>query len=321
MRTDHSCPKILRRMRPSLPLFRVVSVVLLALAWSASGFMASAKDRAAVVFQSDFGLKDGAVSAMKGVALGVDPALPLHDITHEIPPFNIWEAAYRLKQTAKYWPSNTVFVSVCDPGVGTERRAVVLRTRSGHRFVTPDNGTLTFVAETLGVAELRVIDIARQRLRGSEESYTFHGRDLFAYVAARLAAGRIRMADVGPLATNGVVELPYQKPEFRDGVARGNIPVLDPNYGNVWSDIGKPVHSRLNPRVGERFEVRILEKDRVVWSGVVPFAESFGNVPEGQPLLFINSLLELAVALNQGDFARTHGIRSGPEWSLEVRRP
>jgi S-adenosylmethionine hydrolase len=77
----------------------------------------------------------------------------------------------------------------------------------------------------------------------------------------------------------------------------------------------------LAPRVGERFEVRILEKDRVVWSGVVPFAESFGNVPEGRPLLFINSLLELAVALNQGDFARTHGIRSGPEWSLEVRRP
>lgn len=281
---------------------------------------AAAKDRSAVVFQSDFGLKDGAVSAMKGVAFAVDPDLPLFDITHEIPPFNIWEAAFRLKQTASYWPTNTVFVSVCDPGVGTERRSVVLRTRTGHRFVTPDNGTLTFVAQSLGVAELRVIDIARQRLKGSEESYTFHGRDLFANVAARLAAGRIALADVGPLATNGVVELPYQKAEFRDGALLGTIPVLDTNYGNVWSNIGREVYSRFAPRPGELFQVRLLEKGRPVWSGEVPFAESFGNVPEGRPLLYVNSLLELSLALNQGDFARTHGIRSGPDWVFEVRR-
>jgi len=282
--------------------------------------MAAAAERAAVVFQSDFGLKDGAVSAMKGVAFAVDPGLALFDITHEIPPYNIWEAAFRLKQTASYWPTNTVFVSVCDPGVGTERRSVVLRTRSGHRFVTPDNGTLTFVAESLGVAELRVIDAARQRLKGSEESYTFHGRDLFAYVGARLAAGQLRTEDVGPAATNGVVALPYQKAEFRDGALLGTIPVLDPNYGNVWSNIGRDVYSRLAPKPGDRFEVRLLEKGRKVWSGEVPFAESFGNVSEGRPLLYVNSLLELSLALNQGDFARTHGIRSGPDWVFEVRR-
>lgn len=297
-----------------------IPAVLLGLMGLLLASAAAAKDRAAVVFQSDFGLKDGAVSAMKGVAFDVDRNLPLFDLTHEIPPYNIWEAAFRLKQTAPYWPSNTVFVSVCDPGVGTERRAVVLRTRTGHRFVTPDNGTLTFVAESLGVAELRVIDISRQRLKGSEESYTFHGRDLFAYVAARLAAGRLRLADVGPLATNGVVELPYQKAEFRDGALFGTIPVLDPNYGNVWSNIGRPVYSRLSPKPGELFDVRLLEKGRLVWSGEVPFAESFGNVPEGRPLLYVNSLLELSLALNQGDFARTHGIRSGPDWVFEVRR-
>src|SRR5690349_9631009 len=98
-----------------------------------------------VVFQSDFGLKDGAVSAMKGVSMEVDPNLKLYDLTHEIPAYNIWEAAYRLQQTAPFWPAGTVFVSVVDPGVGTSRKSVVLKTKTGHYFVTPDNGTLTLI--------------------------------------------------------------------------------------------------------------------------------------------------------------------------------
>src|SRR5690349_23277889 len=104
----------------------------------------------ALVFQSDFGLKDGAVSAMKGVAFGVSDKLAIFDLTHEIPPYNIWEAAYRLNQAAPYWPAGTVFVSIVDPGVGSERKSVVAKTRTGHYIVTPDNGTLTLVAETLG---------------------------------------------------------------------------------------------------------------------------------------------------------------------------
>src|SRR6476659_9263446 len=111
-----------------------------------------------VVFQSDFGLKDGAVSAMKGVALGVSSDLKLYDLTHEIPAYNIWEAAYRLEQTVPYWPAGTVFVSVVDPGVGTNRKSVVLKTKSGHFIVTPDNGTLTLIAQSLGIEEVRQID-------------------------------------------------------------------------------------------------------------------------------------------------------------------
>src|SRR5690349_19084695 len=88
-----------------------------------------------IVFQTDYGLKDGAVSAMKGVAMGVSPDLKLFDITHEIPAYNIWEAAYRLEQTVEYWPAGTVFVSVIDPGVGTSRKSVVLKTKSGHFIV------------------------------------------------------------------------------------------------------------------------------------------------------------------------------------------
>src|SRR5580693_10313600 len=94
-----------------------------------------------VVYQSDFGLKDGAVSEMKGVAMGVSPGLKLFDLTHEIPAYNIWDAAYRLQQTVPYWPAGTVFVSVVDPGLGTARKSGGLLTRTGHFIVTPDNGT------------------------------------------------------------------------------------------------------------------------------------------------------------------------------------
>src|ERR1700742_1073279 len=111
-----------------------------------------------VVYQSDFGLKDGAVSEMKGIAMGVSPELRLFDLTHEIPAYNIWEAAYRLQQTVPYWPAGTVFVSVVGQGVGTVRKSVVLKTKTGQFIVTPDNGTLPLIAESLVIAEIREID-------------------------------------------------------------------------------------------------------------------------------------------------------------------
>src|ERR1700709_301258 len=158
-----------------------------------------------VVFQSDFGLKDGAVSAMKGVANGVSTDLKLYDLTHEIPAYNVWEAAYRLEQTVRYWPAGTVFVSVVDPGVGTQRRSVVLKTKSGHFIVTPDNGTLTLVSQSLGIDSLREIDESINRRKGSEKSYTFHGRDVYAYNAARLASGTITFEQVGKILPDSVV--------------------------------------------------------------------------------------------------------------------
>ena len=133
-----------------------------------------------VVFQTDFGTKDGAVSAMKGVASSVDPSLKLYDLTQEIPAYNIWEAAYRLDQTVPYWPAGTVFVSVVDPGVGTERKSVVAKTKSGHYIVTPDNGTLTLLAASIGIESMREIDEAVNRRKNSGASYTFHGRDVYA---------------------------------------------------------------------------------------------------------------------------------------------
>src|SRR5438128_10958794 len=108
-----------------------------------------------VVFQSDFGTKDGAVSAVKGVIYTVDKSLIVSDLTNDITPFSIWEAAYRLYQTASYWPAGTVFVSVVDPGVGTKRRSIVALANNGQYFVTPDNGTLTLINDAIGIKEVR----------------------------------------------------------------------------------------------------------------------------------------------------------------------
>ena len=129
-----------------------------------------------LVLQSDFGLSDGAVSAMHGVALSVDPTLGVHNLTHDIPQFNIWDGSYRLFQTINYWPEGTVFVSVVDPGVGTDRLSIIARTTNDRYVVTPDNGTLTHVKEKVGIAEVRIIDEEKHRLPGSGESYTFHNR-------------------------------------------------------------------------------------------------------------------------------------------------
>ncbi len=171
--------------------------------------------------------------------MGVSPDLKLFDVTHEIPAYNIWEASYRLVQTAPYWPSGTVFVSVCDPGVGTQRKSVVLLTKTGHYFVTPDNGTLTLVAEQMGIQEVREIDEVKNRRKNSNESYTFHGRDVYAFTAARLASKTITYDQVGPKLPNQIVSIPYTKPSFEKGKVKGTIPILDIQYGNVWTDIDK----------------------------------------------------------------------------------
>ncbi len=181
----------------------------LALALLLASGLATANE--ALVIQTDFGLKDGAVSAMKGVAFGVDRTLPLYDLTHEIPAYNIWEASYRLYQTLQYWPKGTVFVSVVDPGVGTDRKSVVLKTKSGHYIVSPDNGTLTLVAEHFGIDTVRQIDEKTNRLKGSEKSYTFHGRDVYAYTGARLASGAISYEQVGPKLPAEVVKIPINR--------------------------------------------------------------------------------------------------------------
>ncbi|MDB5017755.1 MAG: Adenosyl-chloride synthase [Mucilaginibacter sp.] len=273
-----------------------------------------------VVYQTDFGLKDGAVSEMKGVAMEVSSDLKLFDLTHEIPAYNIWEAAYRLEQTIRYWPVGTVFVSVVDPGVGTSRKSVVLKTKSGHFIVTPDNGTLTLIAQSLGIDQIRQIDESVNRRKDSQKSYTFHGRDVYSYTAARLASGVISFEQVGPLLPKQeVVSLSYQKAELTGNVIKGNIPALDVQYGNVWTNIPDTLFNQLKPKFGDIVHVNIFYKNKPVYQGSMPYSQTFGEVAEGKPLAYINSLLQVSFALNQGDFARENHITSGSDWSVEVR--
>ncbi|NLU92674.1 S-adenosyl-l-methionine hydroxide adenosyltransferase family protein [Chitinophaga sp. Ak27] len=295
------------------PLLYFVGCIALLLA-TATGWA----QNKTVVFQSDFGLKDGAVSAMKGVANTVSADLKLYDLTHEIPAYNIWEAAYRLEQTVPYWPAGTVFVSVVDPGVGTSRKSVVLKTNSGHFIVTPDNGTLTLVAASLGIAAVREIDEAVNRRKDSQQSYTFHGRDVYAYTAARLASGVITFEQVGQALPNEVVKIPYQPATLENGILKGNIAILDVQYGNVWTNISADLLNRLHPKYGDILHVTFFHLGKKVHQADAPYSQTFGAVAIGQPLSYLNSLMELSFALNQGNFADTWHIGSGSEWSVEV---
>ncbi|KIO75809.1 hypothetical protein TH53_18510 [Pedobacter lusitanus] len=271
-----------------------------------------------LVLQSDFGLKDGAVSAMKGVAIGVSPDLKIFDLTHEIPAYNIWEAAYRLVQTVPYYPAGTVFVSVVDPGVGTSRKSVVLKTKTGQFIVTPDNGTLTLVAQSLGIAALRQIDEVTNRRKDSEKSYTFHGRDVYSYTGARLAAGIITYEQVGAELPKQVVEIPYQKATLENGVWKGNISVLDVQYGNIWTNIDSELIKQAKIKYGDVLHLKIFHQGKKIYEGDAPYSQTFGAVAEGKPLSYLNSLLQLSFALNQASFAEVHHIASGHEWSVEV---
>ncbi len=283
-------------------------------------FISWAFGQQALVLQTDFGLKDGAVAAMKGVAFGVDRGLPIFDLTHEIPAFDIWEGAYRLWQTAPYWPSGTVFVSVIDPGVGTSRKSVVLKTKTGHYFVSPDNGTLTLVAEDLGIGAVREIDEKLHRLPGSETSHTFHGRDVYVYIGARLAAGKISFTEIGPCLSQPLVQLEYTQAKFENEQLIGTIPVLDPQFGNVWTNIPAKLIEAANIVPDEMLEIWILHQETQITHQKVQYVRSFGDVPIGTPLLYINSLHQIALALNQGNFAAQYQIRSGQQWKIIIRK-
>jgi S-adenosylmethionine hydrolase len=273
-----------------------------------------------VVFQSDFGVKDGAVSAMKGVAMAVSPELKLYDLTHEIPAYDVWEGAYRLMQTVPYWPEGTVFVSVVDPGVGTSRKSVVAKTKTGQYIVTPDNGTLTLIAESLGITELREIDEAMNRRRNSEKSYTFHGRDVYAYTGARLAAGVISYEQVGKALPAEPVMISYQKAVLSGNVIKGNIPVLDIQYGNVWTNIGTDLFNQWKLKPGNKLQVTIYNKNQKVYEGIMPYVETFGAVAKGKPLAYFNSLLQLSFALNMQNFAKVYHVNSGSDWSVQIKK-
>ena len=272
-----------------------------------------------LVFQTDFGLVDGAVSAMYGVAYTVMPDLKIHDLTHDITPFNIWEASYRLIQTINYWPEGTVFVSVVDPGVGSDRKSVVAKTKSGRYVVTPDNGTLTHVIRFEGIEAVREIDENINRLPRSGESYTFHGRDVYAFTGARLAAGIIDFEGVGPeLPVDSLTGLPIVEPYLEGNAACGTIDVLDVRFGSLWTNIPRSLFLETGVQYGDRVSITIENDTRCVYRNIIQFARSFADVYVGEALAYVNSLDCMAVAINQGSFARAYNVGTGNSWRIRI---
>ena len=211
-----------------------------------------------------------------------------------------------------------MFVSVVDPGVGTNRKSVVLKTSAGHFIVTPDNGTLTLIAQSEGIDAVREIDETINRRKGSEQSYTFHGRDVYAYTAARLASGAIMFEQVGKLLPQTVEQIQYQKATTDGKKIKGNIPAHDVQYGNIWTNIPSEMMSRLDIKAGDLLNVIIYNKGKRAFIGVLPYRTTFGDVQEGKPLAYLNSLLQLSFAINQNNFAETFNIKSGSDWSVEI---
>ncbi|HWR22450.1 MAG TPA: S-adenosyl-l-methionine hydroxide adenosyltransferase family protein [Feifaniaceae bacterium] len=277
--------------------------------------------KSSLVFQSDFGLSDGAVCAMYGVALVVDDTLKIYDLTHEIAQYNIWEASYRLFQAVEYWPKGTVFVSVVDPGVGGDRKSVVAETKSGHYIVTPDNGTLTHIKKFIGLAAVREIDEERHRRKNTEFSYTFHGRDVYANTGAKLASGKIAFEEAGgPLPVEDMLELPVgEVTQIENGVA-GCIDILDVRFGSLWTNIPREAFERVCSAFGERAEMTIYNGPSLVYQNRLVYGRSFADVHIGEPIIYVNSLYRIAVAINQGSFARAYNIGTGTHWRVLFRK-
>lgn len=274
-----------------------------------------------LVFQSDFGLGDGAVSAMEGVAFGVEPKLNIRHLTHEITQFNVFEASYRLYQTINYWPQGTVFVSIVDPGVGSNRMSVVAKTKTGQYIVTPNNGTLTHINKFVGIEEVRQIDESINRLKGSGESYTFHGRDVYAYTGARLASSTISFEEVGPSVTIEKVEmLELYGSHVDKNSVKGQIDILDVRFGSLWTSVTIDDFKSLGLVFGDVVDVKIFNDNRCVYEADITYGHAFSDVKVGAPVVYMNSVNHMAVAINQGNFADAYRIGVGSAWLISFTK-
>jgi len=274
-----------------------------------------------LVFQSDFGLGDGAVSAMEGVSFGVNPNLNIRHLTHEITPFNTFEASYRLYQTINYWPTGTVFVSIVDPGVGSNRLSVVAKTKTGQYIVTPNNGTLTHINKFIGIDEIRQIDESVNRLKNSSESYTFHGRDVYAYTGARLASNTITYEEVGPIVEIEKIEMLETYGSHIEGNSvTGEIDILDVRFGSLWTSVTIDDFKALGFKFGDKVNVQIFNSNKCVYEADITYGHSFADVNVGAPVVYMNSVNHMAVAINQGNFADAYRIGVGSTWLIKFKK-
>lgn len=274
-------------------------------------------DKPILVFQTDFTYAEGAVSSMYGVVKTVDRELEIFDGTHQIPQYDTWSASYRLYQSLRFWPKGTIYVSVVDPGVGTARKACVAKIKGGWYVVTPDNGSLTHLKKYMGIEAVREIDESVNRLKSTEGTSVFHGRDLFGYCAARLASGIIDFEGVGPeYPVEEIVEHPIYEPKAEPGRVEGYFEICDPNFGNLWSNIPLKLFMDAGFRYGDMVHAVICHGGEPVFDETVLFHQSFGFVSKGEPIIYNNELMKVAMAVSQGSMLKKYGLNFGPDWTV-----
>lgn len=276
----------------------------------------------AIVMQTDFTADTSAVCTMYGVCQMVDPTLRIFDNNHAIPSFDVFSASINLDYVVDFWPEGTVFVSVVDPGVGTSRKACVAKLKNGQYVVTPDNGSLTHMVKKIGVEEVREIDENVNRWQATKACSIFHGRDLFAYCAARLAAGVITYEEVGPAyPVEDIVVLDLVEPKAEaDGTVSGMIQAAGEHFGLVSSNIPYQMLENTGVTYGDTVEAVIVHDGNEVYRNKVKYFKSFGYVSKGEPVVMTSESLTVQIAINLGNFVKEYHVGQGPEWHISFRK-
>jgi S-adenosylmethionine hydrolase len=250
---------------------------------------------------TDFGVANDAVAICKAVMLGIAPDIRIMDITHQVTPYSIEEGARFLAGVTPYYPSGTVFVGVIDPGVGTNRKAVVVKSKKGQYFVVPDNGLVSPVIDRDGLDSAREITNTSWMI-GDAISSTFHGRDIFSPVGAHLAAGWDYTL-VGP-EVQQLVRLTPKTATVTDKGIEGEVIALDDPFGSLITDIPGEEFKNLGYKVGDRVALQLNKKQFTV-----PFAKTFMEVPVGEALLYVDSRGRVGLALNERNFSEVKKIK------------
>jgi S-adenosylmethionine hydrolase len=253
-----------------------------------------------IVFMTDFGTANDAVAICKAVILGIAPDARIMDITHHVTPFQIEEASRYLYDVTPYYPPGTVFLVVVDPGVGTSRKAVIVKSKKGQFFVLPDNGLVSAVMERDGFEGAR--EIVNQNWMVQEAvSSTFHGRDIFSPVAAHLAEGW-DYTIAGPEVPQ-LVRLSPKTAKLDGKGASGDVIGLDDPFGSLVTNITKEEFGSLGYSLDDKLTVQINKKPVTL-----AYVKTFMNVPVGESLLYVDSRGRMAIAINQGNYSKKYGV-------------
>lgn len=222
------------------------------------------------------------------------------DITHQVAPFSIEEASRFLADVTPYYGPNTVFLVVVDPGVGTSRKAIAVKSKKGQYFVLPDNGLITAVLDRDGIEGAHEITNPTWTI-GAKISSTFHGRDIFSPTAAHLAAGE-NWTLVGP-EVKGLVRLSPRTAKVEKKGITGDVIGLDDPYGNLVTNIPGDDFKTLGYALGDRVHVRVGKRELVM-----PYVRTFMDVPVGKTLLYIDSRGRVGLAVNQRNFSKSYDV-------------